>query len=100
MEHLGVNLFTYLRLYTLLFSLLLPISLVGEGFVAGTLVCTPQGYVPIEELSVGDEVLTSDLNFYRVDPIIHVTRYVVEDYVRITIKDVVIDVAADHPFLL
>ena len=33
--------------------------IIGECFVAGTLVSTPTGHVPIENLKIGDTVLTS-----------------------------------------
>ncbi|HLK57979.1 MAG TPA: DNA gyrase subunit A, partial [Chthonomonadaceae bacterium] len=35
-------------------------KVIGECFVAGTLVSTPQGLVPIEELNIGDEVFTQN----------------------------------------
>ena len=44
-----------------MFCLFTGIGMKGEGFVAGTLVKTPNGYIPIERLKKGDFVLSYDI---------------------------------------
>jgi hypothetical protein len=79
---------TYLRFFSLICVLLITTPLFGEGCVAGTLVCTPQGYTPIEHLVVGDEIVTFDLNtVYTVEPIAAITVHEAQEFVRIKIQE-------------
>lgn len=89
-----------LRIY-LLYALLATFSIMGEGFLAGTLVCTPQGYVPIEQLSPDDLVVTCDFSWgYTVRPIVAISQYDVDQFIRINIDDISIDVDSNHAFLV
>lgn len=94
-----MNLTNYIHFYFLMLALLIPMNLLGEGFVEGTLICTPQGYVAIEDLSSDDQVITCDFDSgYRVVPIVAVTHQEVDDFVRIKISNATIDVAPDQTF--
>lgn len=88
-----------MRLSLLLGLFFMAATLIGEGFVGGTLVCTPQGYVPIEELVVGDQVVTCDFDKgYTVESIVGIESHENTDFIRLEIGDVMIDVAPDHTF--
>jgi hypothetical protein len=58
-----------------------------EGFRRGTLVATPQGYIPIEKLDIADEVLTYDIYTGKTEAAsIHEISYeIVYEYLCITI---------------
>lgn len=86
----------------LLFLCLLTTSLLhGEGFIAGTLVKTPTGYTPIEELKIGDTVICFDLKGSCLEKKVtythqkHVTRFLI-----ITVNNKEIIVADDHTFYI
>ena len=49
-----------MKFYVIVLILLLYCRNYGEGFVAGTLVKTPTGYKPIEQIYIGDTVSTYD----------------------------------------
>lgn len=71
-----------------------------EGFIAGTLIKTEQGYVPIEELKEGDNVSSFDpRRIYTTSPVIQVVRKKTASLVKITIDDEVIFAAPDQRFL-
>lgn len=94
-----MNLKNYICFYTLMLALATTTNLLGEGFVAGALICTPQGYVAIEDLSVNDHIITCDFDSgYKAVPIVAVTRQEVDDFVRVKIGDATIDVASDQTF--
>lgn len=85
----------------LLSALFVTTTLLGEGFVAGTLICTPQGHLPIEELSVGDRVVTCDFDKgYKVESIVEIESQEITDFIRIKIGDINIDVDPDHKFFV
>jgi hypothetical protein len=90
-----------MRSSLLLGALFIAMTLVGEGFVAGTFVCTPNGRVAIEELSIGDRVVTCDFDKgYSVESIVSITSHEATDFIRLKISDVTIDVESDHKFFL
>ena len=65
-------------------------------FVAGTPVLTPSGYRPIEEIAVGDEVVSADGNVCRVEAIGHKTAHV--GRLKILGRPEVV-CTPEHPFL-
>lgn len=67
---------------------------VDECFVAGTLVATPQGQRPIEQLEAGDEVLTAS----GVKHISRLVRNTTKHLVRVTTNAGSITCTPDHPF--
>lgn len=70
--------------------------IVDECFVAGTLVATPQGRRPIEQLEAGDKVLTSD----GVMPIKNLVRNTATKLVEVTLGNGrSIRCTPEHPFL-
>jgi hypothetical protein len=81
-------------LFTTLFFLQ---PLVADGFLAGTLVKTPTGFLPIEQLRLNDEVFCFDLaNTYTTRPIIHITTGVTDHYVQLCIDGTYLNVAPDQ----
>lgn len=73
----------------------------GEGFVAGTIVRTPNGHTPIEKLNVQDVVIAYDYkNSLVAKPIISLFHHTTPYCVRIWISDDYIDVAPDQKFFL
>src|SRR5438105_2666331 len=96
-----MNIKTCIRVYFLLCAFLITLPIFGEGFLAGTVVCTPEGYVPIEELSIGDQVITCDFNTgYTTESIVDITSYEIIDFLRLTISDFTIEVACNQQFLV
>lgn len=88
-----------MRSLLLLLALFISQIIQGHGFIAGTLVATPQGHVPIEELRVGDEVIACDLNggCHR-RQVIEISQFHVPFYYRLTINDEVIGLSPDDRF--
>ncbi len=73
----------------------------GEGFLAGTLVKTPNGYTPIEKLQEKDLVICYDFQGNCVTRRITKTfKQSTSDYIRLWINDELIEVASDHKFFL
>jgi hypothetical protein len=74
----------------------------GKCFVAGTLIHTPDGPKPIEEIRVGDKVWAHDLATGRDE-----LQLVAETFVRstdelfhLTVNDQVVSTTAEHPFMV
>jgi len=71
----------------------------GEGFVAGTLVKIPGGYVAIENLCVGDRVICLDTAKRTVEGLVTYTgKKIVHRYACIQIGNECINVACDQQF--
>jgi hypothetical protein len=65
------------------------------GFIAGTLIKTVDGYVPVEDLKVGTLILCNDgKGSLTHQPVIHVQRYQVPFYLKFKIQNTVIGAAA------
>lgn len=87
----------YTQLCLLVFLYTTP--LLADGFVAGTLVKIPTGYIPIEQLSVGDVVLCTDFSGEQIERRITSTiSYDVERSIIITVDGVEIYVSSEHRF--
>lgn len=70
-----------------------------EGLLAGTLVKVPFGYVPIEELQVGDLVISqNELGILETDIVTAIEQTTVHQIVRITVAGISVDVADGHQF--
>ncbi|MFC8796279.1 polymorphic toxin-type HINT domain-containing protein [Promicromonospora sp. NPDC057138] len=74
----------------------------GKCFVAGTLIHTPDGPRPIEDIRIGDKVWAHDLATGRDE-----LQLVVETFVRrttelfhLTVNGVVVSTTAEHPFMV
>lgn len=64
-------------------------TLLQEGFVAGTLVKTPHGYTPIEQLQVGDTIIGYDEDIGHTGrTVLNVFRQHVQSYIRLYINNV------------
>lgn len=73
----------------------------GEGFVQGTLVKTPNGYVDIAELKIGDGVVCYDFNGSCVEkPITDVIKKHTEMCIELVVNGEKIYVAPDQKFYL
>lgn len=71
----------------------------NEGLLSGTLVKVPFGYTPIEELSVGDLIISQDTNGVAgTDVIVAVSRQWVNEVVQITVNGQSVIVANGHKF--
>ncbi len=74
----------------------------GKCFVAGTLIHTPDGQRPIEEIRVGDKVWAHDLATGR-DELQLVTDTFVRtttELIHLTIAGSVVSTTAEHPFMV
>lgn len=69
-------------------------------FLAGTLVKTENGHLPIEQIKVGDKVFT--YNFEKkqteINTVTHVYENVTQKYLKITTKNSCIEVTGQHRF--
>lgn len=73
----------------------------GEGFIAGTLVKTPSGYVEIETIQKGDRVICYDfLGKCTETTVIDQVQTHDTSYIEIKILDEIVYVAPDHKFYL
>ncbi|MGC2310016.1 MAG: polymorphic toxin-type HINT domain-containing protein [Candidatus Babeliaceae bacterium] len=73
-------------------------SLYAEGFRAGTLIKTINGYTPIEHLQVNDTVLCFDNNNRLVErPITHILKRHINNYMHLSVNDECIDCAPNQP---
>jgi hypothetical protein len=69
----------------------------AEGFARGTLVKVPDGYAKIEDLCVGDRVISYDDQQHCIESFVaYSAQKSVDRYLRITIADEVIGVACDQ----
>ena len=75
-------------------------AVLGEGFVAGTLVATPNSYVAIEQLQKGDYILSYNFESatFIEDQIIEIKKNTTKKIIQITLGDVVLEVDPDHKF--
>ena len=91
--------FNKLRNLTLI-SLLIINPILGEGFVAGTLVRTSDYYVPIEDIKEKDLVTTFDFkkNVLVESEVIKISKKKIKKVIQLTIKGEVLEVAPDHKF--
>lgn len=88
----------YLILILLIFSHL---SVIAEGFLAGTLVKTPYGYTDIEKLAIGDQVVCYNFQGECVTrAVTHVHQQEVQSYVNISVGGQFIYTDLDHKFYL
>lgn len=70
-------------------------TLIQEGFVAGTLVKTPQGYTPIEQLQVGDTIIGYDEHIGPTGrTVLNVFRHHVQSYIRLYLDNVFYEIGS------
>ena len=71
-------------------------------FVAGTLVATEQGLVPIEEIEVGDRVWAWDeeTERYALRSVVRVFRTTTDEVVQVSFRDTFVEATPNHPFLV
>lgn len=69
-------------------------------FVAGTVIETPEGFVPIQELHVGDHVVATDPDTgeRRSQSVRHVFRHRVPQVYRLSLQNAEIICSSEHPF--
>lgn len=73
----------------------------SAGFLAGTLVTTPNGHIPIEQLEISDLVLCYDFkNSFAIRPITYIKKKVTQNYLCITCENESFFVSPDHHFYL
>lgn len=72
----------------------------AEGFLAGTLVKTESGHVPIETLDRGSAVLSFEREKYHAHSILSCARSFVDHYVLITLPKLSLGAALDQKFYL
>src|SRR5579862_2319284 len=80
---------TILRISVYFLLLLLSCNLRAEGFAAGTLITTPYGLLPIESISIKEQII--DESF-----IANATSVAVDKYIKIYLQDCCITVAPDQ----
>lgn len=89
-----------IRWMCLLMGIIFNTHIEGEGFVAGTLVKTPGGYTPIEQLNVNDRVVSYD--FYNAaliqGEVAKVYRKKVRRIVQLTVNNFLLETTFDHKF--
>ena len=74
--------------FSLVLSLLFnSVVVLAEGFTQGTLIQTPQGLTPIEEIKIGSEVYSclNDLELCTINQVLHHGSHVIEDAIEIKI---------------
>ncbi|MGC2310113.1 MAG: hypothetical protein WA432_00635 [Candidatus Babeliaceae bacterium] len=72
----------FITTYTLL--IFFTLSLCGKGFIAGTLVKTPDGYCPIEKVKVHDQVICHDPKAHAVArPVIAVKAQPASNFIHL-----------------
>ena len=82
-----------------IFVFLCAMQLAADGFVAGTLVKTSTGYMPIEQVLVGDTIVCTDFSGAQVERSVTGTiAYDIERSVIITVGDVEFCVSPEHRF--
>lgn len=69
----------------------------AEGFIAGTLIKIPSGYTKIEDLRIGDSIISNDTISNIVEnKIIYITKKIADRFISITIGNENICVASDQ----
>ena len=86
----------------LLLAFLLTVSgIYGDGFVKGTLIKTPDGYTPIENLVKGDKILAYDLKDQCIErSIVAVSSHKTNKLCELRIAGEIIVVDHDHLFFM
>lgn len=83
-----------------IFSLFIFKSIFSEGFIAGTLIKTQNGYVPIEQLKENDLVISYDFKRASLteDAIIGIKKEKTKKVIQLNMQDQVLEVSPDHKF--
>lgn len=69
----------------------------SEGFGAGTIVKTPNGYVEIENISIGDQIIAcGQYDNYVEDKVIYISKKIIARHLHIKIGTEDLLVACDH----
>jgi len=87
-------------IYSLIFSVLLLInSPILPAIIPGTLIKTPQGFVPVEQLAPGDHVITHSPH-RKIDTaqILHIASHTIDTIYRIETKDAELCVSGGQLF--
>lgn len=85
---------------TLLVSFLLNYALLAEGFLAGTPVKTPNGYVSIERLGPGDQIYSSSFDgYYQKTAVLQVLAKHTDILIKITIYQEILFTTPDQLFI-
>ena len=87
--------------FSLLLILLFPLSpLLAEGLVTGTVVTTPTGKVPIEQLKVGDLVVSYNFDTAKLETarIANIFKKKTHSITQLSIGSDTIEVDDDHKF--
>lgn len=89
-----------LRLYGYLLGCLFNVFVIGHGFIAGTPIETPGGFVPIEKLQVNDLVISRDktTNSFVQKPVEGNLKYTVPELIELIIGDTKIVVDPEQRF--
>ncbi|HSC25173.1 MAG TPA: polymorphic toxin-type HINT domain-containing protein [Candidatus Babeliales bacterium] len=71
----------------------------AEGFIAGTLVKTKYGYLPIEQLTIGNDIIAHEYNdVLEEQSITAITQYKTNQLIKININNITIFTAPDQKF--
>lgn len=77
-----------MKRFAIVISFLLNLAVYAEGFLAGTPVKTPNGYVPIEQIKTGDNVYSYNFNgYYTPSIVIKVIKRSAQSLMKVTIDD-------------
>lgn len=83
----------------ILLQLLCCVPIYAEGFAAGTLVKTPHGFAPIENIQINDSVMCRDnSNVMTAKPVLCVCKKSFDSHVRIYFDDFCLMVSDDQLF--
>src|SRR5579872_4836597 len=89
----------YIKNILMVCFLLLSANVFAEGFIAGTLVKTLTGYVPIEDIRINDYVLCYDSHNNVVEkPVLHIVIKRAFSSVRLYINDICVTVDKNQKF--
>jgi len=74
--------------------------IVAEGFVSGTMVKTPTGYIPIDQLKENDDIISYDFEntICVIDTISKIKKNRTNRIIQIKVNDQIIEVAPEHKF--
>jgi hypothetical protein len=100
MEHKKYTYFYYVRILFLISFFFISNSLLAEGFIAGTLVATPIGHLPIECLEEGDLVISYNFTkaILELTPITKTFKKRASEIIQLTVCNDVIQVDNSHKF--
>ena len=97
---LGLKIMNNFKNFFLFFYLLFVPSILAEGFVAGTLVKTEAGFVPIEQIKEGDSVCAYGFDrHYYPEQVISVDQNEVPCFIKLIIEGEVILTTPEQYFL-